>query len=173
MPISLNVLRSFRSRATAHSSTTARTEHVVKILFATTEAVPFCKTGGLGDVCGSLPLELAKLGHEPVVIMPAFRQALNSGRPIEPTGMRFEIPIGRKTVPGTFLRSTLPGDKVPVYLVHQPQYYDRPELYRENGHDYKDNCERFVFFCRAVLEAIHAARLGHRAGPLPRLDDRA
>ncbi len=82
MPISLNVLRSFRSRATAHSSTTARTEHVVKILFATTEAVPFCKTGGLGDVCGSLPVELAKLGHEPVIVMPAFRQALNSGRAI-------------------------------------------------------------------------------------------
>ena len=50
----------------------------MKILFATTEAVPFCKTGGLGDVCGSLPLELAKLGHEPVVILPAFRQALQS-----------------------------------------------------------------------------------------------
>jgi starch synthase len=126
----------------------------VKILFTTTEAVPFCKTGGLGDVCGSLPLELAKLGHDPVVILPAFRQALNSGRPIEPTNIRFEIPIGRKSVAGTFLRSTLPGDKVPVYLVHQPQYYDRPELYRENGHDYKDNCERFVFFCRAALDAV-------------------
>jgi starch synthase len=131
----------------------------VKILFTTTEAVPFCKTGGLGDVCGSLPVELAKLGHEPVVILPAFRQALNSGRPIEPTNIRFEIPIGRKAVAGTFLRSTMPGDKVPVYLVHQPQYYDRPELYRENGHDYKDNCERFVFFCRAALEAIRLLEL--------------
>jgi starch synthase len=128
----------------------------VNILFATTEAVPFCKTGGLGDVCGSLPLELANLGHEPVVVMPAFRQALNSGQPVEQTGVRFEVPIGRKTVSGTFLKSTLPGDKVPVYLVHQPQYYDRPELYRENGSDYKDNCERFVFFCRAALEAIRA-----------------
>jgi starch synthase len=128
----------------------------VNILFATTEAVPFCKTGGLGDVCGSLPLELANLGHEPVLVMPAFRQALNSGRPIEQTGVRFEVPIGRKTVSGTFLKSTLPGDSVPVYLVHQPQYYDRPELYRENGSDYKDNCERFVFFCRAALEAIKA-----------------
>ncbi|HEX5471669.1 MAG TPA: glycogen synthase GlgA [Lacipirellulaceae bacterium] len=126
----------------------------MRILFATTEAVPFCKTGGLGDVCGSLPLELANLGHQPVVILPAFRQALNSGQPIEPTGIRFEVPIGRKNVAGTFLRSILPGDKTPVYLIHQPQYYDRPELYRENGHDYKDNCERFVFFCRAALEAI-------------------
>ena len=144
----------------------------MKILFATTEAVPFCKTGGLGDVCGSLPLELANLGHEPVVVMPAFRQALNSGRPIEQTGIRFEVPIGRKTVSGTFLKSTLPGDKVPVYLVHQPQYYDRPELYRENGHDYKDNCERFVFFCRAALEADPPARPADRARPLPRLDRR-
>ena len=84
---------------------------VVKILFATSEAAPFSKTGGLGDVCGSLPLELARLGHDPVIIMPAFRQALSSGRPVEPTGARFDIPIGRKTVPGTFLRSTLPGDK--------------------------------------------------------------
>ena len=85
----------------------------MKILFATTEAVPFCKTGGLGDVCGSLPRELANIGHEPVVVMPAFRQALNSGRPIEQTNIRFEVPIGRKTVSGTFLKSTLPGDNVP------------------------------------------------------------
>lgn len=132
----------------------------MKILFATTEAVPFCKTGGLGDVCGSLPIELANLGHEPVIVMPAFRQALNAGRPLEPTGVRFDVQIGRKTVAGTFLRGTLPGDKVPVYFVHQPQYYDRPELYRENGHDYKDNCERFVFFCRAALEAIPLLDLG-------------
>ena len=132
----------------------------MRILFATTEAVPFCKTGGLGDVCGSLPRELAKLGHQPVIILPAFRQALNSGQPIESTNVRFEVPIGRKTVSGTFLRSRLPGGDVPVYLVHQPGYYDRPELYRESGHDYKDNCERFVFFNRAVLEAVTLLDLG-------------
>ncbi len=131
----------------------------LKILFATTEAVPFCKTGGLGDVCGSLPQELARLGHQPVLIMPAFRQALTSGRPIEQTGIRYEIPIGRKSVSGTLLRSSLPGDKVPVYLVHQPEYFDRAELYREGGADYKDNCERFVFFCRAALEAVKLLNL--------------
>ena len=132
----------------------------MKILFATTEAVPFAKTGGLGDVCGSLPLALAKLGHEPVVILPAFRPALTSGRPIERTGVTFEVPIGRKMVAGTFLRSSLPGGDVPVYLVEHIDYYNRPELYRENGRDYIDNCERFVFFCRAVLEAIPLLDLG-------------
>jgi starch synthase len=138
-------------------------EATVKILFATTEAVPFAKTGGLGDVCGSLPQELAKLGHEPVVILPAFRQAKQSGRPIEPTGVTFEVPIGRKLVGGTFLRSSLPGEggpDVPVYLVEHDAYYDRPELYTERGKDYKDNCERFVFFARAVLEAIKKLDLG-------------
>ncbi len=131
----------------------------MRILFATTEAVPFCKTGGLGDVCGSLPQALAQLGHEPVVVLPAFRQALDSGQPIESTGVEFSVPIGRKMVSGTFLRSTLPGGQVPVYLVAQDGYYDRDELYRENGRDYKDNCERFVFFSRAVLEAIPALDL--------------
>jgi starch synthase len=132
----------------------------VKVVFATTEAVPFAKTGGLGDVCGSLPQELAKLGHEVTVVMPAFRQALECGRPIERMGVSFEVPIGRKMVGGTFLRSTLPGGEVPVYLVEHNAYYDRPELYCERGKDYKDNCERFAFFARAVLEAIAGLDLG-------------
>ncbi len=126
----------------------------MKILFATAEAVPFCKTGGLGDVCGSLPVELALRGHQPIVLLPAFRQALESGQPIERTGIEFEVPIGGKPVRGTLLRSRLPDSNVPVYLVEQPDYYDRAELYQEQGSDYNDNCERFVFFSRAVLEVI-------------------
>jgi starch synthase len=100
------------------------------------------------------------LGHEPVIVMPAFRQALDSGRPIVPTGVNFEVPIGRKTVSGTFLRSSLPGDRVPVYLVQNNAYFDRAEFYCEGGRDYKDNCERFVFFARSVLEAIRRLDLG-------------
>jgi starch synthase len=126
----------------------------LKILIATSEAVPFAKTGGLADVCGSLPIELEKLGHEPIVILPAYRQMRSSGMPIEPSGVHFEVPIGSKTVSGTFLKSHLPGSSVPVYLVHQDHYYDRAELYQDDGQDYRDNCERFVFFNRAVLEAI-------------------
>ncbi len=126
----------------------------MKILLATSEAVPFAKTGGLADVCGALPLELAKLGHEPAVILPAYRQTRLAGVPIESTGVHFDVPIGTKTVSGTFLKSHLPHSSVPVYLVEQDHYYDRPGLYTEDGQDYRDNCERFVFFSRAVLEAI-------------------
>ena len=126
----------------------------VNILLATSEAVPFAKTGGLADVCGALPIELARLGHQAAVILPAYRQTRYCGQPIEPLGIDFIVPIGSKMVTGHLLRSTMPGGKVPVYLVEQDQYYDRDELYSVDGKDYIDNCERFVFFSRAVLEAI-------------------
>jgi starch synthase len=132
----------------------------MKILLATSEAVPFAKTGGLADVCGALPLALENLGHEPIVMLPAYRQSRAAGVPIEPTGIRFSVPIGSKTVSGSFLKSQLPESNVPVYLVEQNQYYDRPELYQESGRDYRDNCERFVFFARAVVEAIRLLDLG-------------
>jgi len=79
---------------------------------------------------------------------------MNSGQPIEPTGITFEIPIGQKQVTGELLRSKLPESDVTVYLVKQDGYFDRPQLYGEDGEDYQDNCERFTFFSRAVLEAI-------------------
>ena len=97
---------------------------------------------------------MARLGHHPAVILPAYRQTHFCGQPIEPLGIDFIVPIGSKMVTGHLLRSTMPGGKVPVYLVEQDQYYDRDELYSVDGKDYIDNCERFVFFSRAVLEAI-------------------
>lgn len=126
----------------------------MNILFATTEAVPFAKTGGLGDVCGSLPVELARQGHKPVLVMPGFRQALECGQPLERLDVEIEVPIAGTPVRGGLLKSHLPGSDVPVYLIEQHDYFNRPELYRERGADYKDNCERFVFFCRAVLDVI-------------------
>ena len=126
----------------------------MNILVATSEAVPFAKTGGLADVCGALPTELARLGHHPIVILPAYRKTRYCPQPIEPLGIDFIVPIGSKMVTGHLLRSQLPGCEVPVYLVQQDQYYDRDQLYEADGKDYIDNCERFVFFSRAVMEAI-------------------
>ena len=131
----------------------------MNILVATSEAVPFAKTGGLGDVSGALPIALAELGEQVSVIMPAFRSVKTCGEPIEPTGIDLEISIGKKTVRGSLLKGHLPGSQVPVYFVEQDDYFDRPELYGEDGKDYEDNCERFVFFSRAVLEAIRLLNL--------------
>lgn len=127
---------------------------MMNALFVTSEAAPFSKTGGLGDVCGALPRELARLGTHPVVIIPNFRQAGEAGVPLEPTGLIIELPIGQKLIRGEILRSYLPHSDVVVYLVDQPDYYDRPQPYRAAGEDYQDNCERFTFFCRAAVEVI-------------------
>ncbi len=143
----------------AHSRSVKGETLIVNILLATSEAVPYAKTGGLADVCGTLPSELAQLGHRPVLVLPAYRRALWCGVPIEPMGIDFIVPIGSKTVTGHLLQSKLPGGEVPVYLIQQDQYYDRAELYREKDKDYVDNCERFVFFCRAVLELIRLLEL--------------
>ena len=131
----------------------------MNILLAASEAVPFSKTGGLADVCGALPGELARLGHQVSVILPAHRQSWCCGTTIENLGIDFIVPIGSKTVTGHLLRSTMPGTDVPVYLVQQDQYFDRDGLYQVEGKDYVDNCERFVFFSRAVLEAIRLLNL--------------
>ena len=117
----------------------------VNILLATSEAVPFAKTGGLADVSGALPIELARLGHQVAVILPAYRQVRYCGLPIEPLGIDFIVPIGSKMVTGHLCAAVCPA-KVPVYLVEQDQYFDRDQLYGVDGKDYSDNCERFVFF---------------------------
>lgn len=130
----------------------------MNILFATSEAAPFVKSGGLGDVCGALPAELFRLGHRPILILPAFRHVREAGVAVEHTGVGVDIPIGQKMVRCNYLQATLPGTQVPVYFVENSDYFDRSQLYREEGEDYRDNCERFIFYCRAVLEAV--PRLG-------------
>ena len=124
------------------------------VVFLTTEAVPFAKTGGLADVCGALPAELARRGHQCSVIMPAFRQIYASGLHIEPTDTSFAVSIGDNIVGARLLVSRLPESDVTVYFIDQPQYFNRPALYGDAQGDYLDNCERFAFFCRGALQAI-------------------
>jgi starch synthase len=131
----------------------------MKICFACSEVVPLAKTGGLADVCGALPIELQKLGHQVSLFLPAYRSAKQSSLKIKSTGVSLQISVGPKLVTAEILTTQLPDSDVSVYLVDQPAYFDRPQLYGEAGRDYPDNCERFVFFCRAVLEAIRVLRL--------------
>jgi len=131
----------------------------MNILMVTSEAVPFAKTGGLADVCTALARAVSELGHEVTIFLPAYRQAGRTTIAVESAGVEFDVPIGDRLVPGGLLRAKLPDSRVTVYLIDQPEYFDRPELYRENGADYPDNCERFTFFARAVFEAIRLLEL--------------
>lgn len=127
----------------------------MNIVYLTTEAVPFAKTGGLADVCGTLPARIAALGHRAAIIMPAFREIHRSGLTIKSTDISFAIQMSDQKLMGArLLQSELPGSDVPVWFIDQPQYFDREGLYGSSAGDYSDNAERFAFFCRAALQAI-------------------
>lgn len=127
----------------------------VNIVYLTSEAVPFAKTGGLADVCGTLPTRVARMGHRTTVIMPAFRSVRTCGLPVESTDISFAIPMSdQKLVGCRLLKGRLPDDDVAVWLIDQPQYFDRESLYGTSAGDYPDNAERFAFFCRAAIQAI-------------------
>ncbi|MCX5999423.1 MAG: glycogen/starch synthase, partial [Chloroflexi bacterium] len=123
------------------------------IAMVSPEAAPLAKTGGLGDVLGSLPEALEQIGVRVSVIMPAYRSTLQGDTPLEDTGVRFSVPLSNRREAGTLMRARR-GSRANVYLVRADQYFDRDQLYGTSEGDYPDNAERFAFFARAVLEVL-------------------
>ena len=122
-----------------------------KILMVATEAVPFAKEGGVADVIGSLPRELAKLGHEVCIFMPRYGIVDPARWGLEPTGF-VGVWQGR---PVSVLQTTLPDSPVVVYLLDQEEFFGRHRrIYL--GLDQRDEQRRFILFCRALLDALPA-----------------
>jgi len=127
----------------------------MNILFATAEVSPIAKTGGLGDVCGSLPKALAKLGHDVTIFMPYYRQAKewfahNDVAPQEALPATL-VAWANWIAEASYLRTTLPGTDIPLILVENDYYFHRPQIYSPRFDGYDDGIERFTFFCRAVV----------------------
>jgi starch synthase len=131
----------------------------VEIVMISSEAIPFAKTGGLADVCGALPRKLANLGHRCSVFLPGYSQIHRAGVDIQPTNVGFSVPIAGRQVACRILKATIGDGPVDFYFVDQPHYFDRAGLYGDRSGDYRDNCERFSFFCRASLMAMESLRL--------------
>jgi len=127
-----------------------------KILFAASEAHPLIKTGGLGDVAGSLPIALSELGQDVRLVLPAYREALAQ---IE--GFQVIAAFQCADTAVRILESQLPGSPVPVWLVDAPHYFDRPggPYLGPDGRDWPDNAARFAVFARAVT-ALALGRAG-------------
>ena len=119
----------------------------MKILYAASEAVPFCKTGGLADVSGSLPVALAARGHHVAVMLPLYDTISKQWRR-QMTFHRF-IYVNlswRHEYCGLF---SLEYRGVTSYFVDNEHYFARGRLYGEG-----DDGERFGFFSRAVLDLL-------------------
>ncbi len=120
----------------------------MKILFVVSEAMPFVRSGGLGDVAGALPKALNELGHDCRVIIPFYKEEINetyrdSFRFVAST---FVDLSWRRQYCGVF-EAVYNG--VTYYFVDNEYYFKRKGLY---GHF--DDGERFAFFSKAVLEAL-------------------
>jgi starch synthase len=121
-----------------------------KIVFIASEIYPFSKTGGLGDVLGSLPLTLRKMGVDVAVITP-FYGRLSTGE-FKLRLLSSRCPVGYPWAPITAEIYVADYSGLPVYFIQRGEYFDRRFYYNTHEGDYFDNCERFIFFCRACLE---------------------
>ena len=125
------------------------------IVFAASECVPFAKTGGLADVVGALPPELARLGHRVAVYLPLYRSARALlTEPLAYTARSITIPFPSYNRFAGIVDGGL-RNGVQYYFVDCPELFDRDGIYgpKSGAGDYPDNAERFGLFCRAVLEA--------------------
>lgn len=112
----------------------------MNVIFCASEAVPFIKTGGLADVCGSLPLALESCGINVTMFLPHYKVIDVKENKIK----RFDKDTSIATV----------GRNIKVYFIESRKYFHRQGLYVSAKGDYKDNLKRFSFFCRAILERI-------------------
>ena len=119
----------------------------INVLFAAFEASPFIKTGGLGDVAGSLPAALKGKDCEIRVILPKLRQIPAEYRDKMKKLSVFTVPLGwRNQYCGI---ETLKVGTIQYYFVDNEFYF-----YRDAAYGYGDDCERVAFFSKAILECL-------------------
>ncbi len=121
----------------------------MKVFFVASEGTPYIKTGGLGDVTGSLPAILHMLGADTFLILPFYRTIMAKNLPLEQV-MTGTLAMGDRALSYTVLRHQQ------TYFIAQNEFFDRDGLYNTRGGDYPDNWMRFAFFARAALETIVA-----------------
>ena len=124
----------------------------MKIAYAASEAAPYIKTGGLGDVAGALPLALSKLpGTEVLLFLPYYRQIKEDPSVKTERLAEFEMDLAwRKQYVGLH-RVKSRKKKLKVYLIDNEYYFDRGTIY-----GCEDDGERFAFYSKAVLACLAA-----------------
>lgn len=132
----------------------------MKILITTSEAVPFVKTGGLGDVAGALVNEYKRMGIEAAIMLPFYRKIKQSAKDfgIKPLEKEITVPLGDQFETGKLWEGRTP-EGAPAYFIENDKFYDRDDLYGTSEGDFPDNSSRFTFYSRAVLEALKILKI--------------
>jgi starch synthase len=123
----------------------------MKILLAASEVVPIIKIGGLGDVIGSLPLALEKIGVKASVVVPYFPSAKTTGLTIYKS-RELSVPFNNETHVVEVYKTKLPNSSVDVYLLKNNNYFGTGgvNFYAKSISE----TEMFIFFDRVVVEFV-------------------
>lgn len=118
----------------------------MRVAILTSEAVPFAKTGGLADVAGALPRALRELGADVMLVMPLYEQvdrSLLDELVFDNLEVDWRGQLRRVSVLYSFAAGA------PTFLIDAPGYFTRGAIY-----GFRDDHERFSFFCRAALSLM-------------------
>ena len=119
----------------------------IRVLFAAFEAVPFMKTGGLGDVAGSLPKALLEAGIEARVMLPKFATIPEKYRRKMTHVTHFNVSLGWRNLYCGVEKLRYKG--VIYYFIDNEYYFGRDKAY-----GFFDDGERMAFFSKAIVESL-------------------
>ncbi|HEY2105171.1 MAG TPA: glycogen synthase GlgA [Candidatus Binataceae bacterium] len=124
----------------------------MKVAVVAAEMAPYAKAGGLADVIGALPMELAACGGRVCVVMPGYKSAL-AALPTETIGDEYSVMVGRQRERFR-VRTGVGAGGVPIFFIVHDGYFGRDGIYGEDGHDYPDAIYRYIFFGRAAARML-------------------
>ena len=123
----------------------------LKVLFIASEAAPFAKVGGLGEVMSALPLALRALGHDARIMMPRYASVDRERYALKMVREGLAVPTGGN--PATLICNVLAhegSDTAPTYFLENQEYYEK----RANVYGYADDPIRWMLLSRGVLEFL-------------------
>jgi starch synthase len=125
----------------------------LSILFSVSEATPYVKEGGLGDVARALPRALEARGHNVRMVLPLYYSIDRDRHKLKPLPGTLVVPMG--IIGDMYCRvfeAQLPDSGISVYFLEHHALYGREGIYGNGNEGFMDNDNRFVFLSRATLE---------------------
>ena len=126
----------------------------MKLLMVSSEAFPFSKTGGLGDIAGSLPIAFDSIKINSSLAIPLYKENYKFVNK-KNLFAKFKIKHNKDDIEVEIIKIKHPeNSNITVYFVKQDNFFKRNGLYSENGKDYKDNASRFILFSKAIVQLL-------------------
>jgi starch synthase len=130
------------------------------VLFVTSEVFPYSKTGGLADVSNSLPQALNSLGNEVRIVSPKYGQLderrlqIHEIKRLKDLNMKMNNTESKFSIKSSFIHGK--NTKAQIYLLENLDFFKNKGIYQniKTKQDFTNNDERYLFFCKAVLEIL-------------------